>query len=61
MKGQHQSETNKMVKIPQPYGYSKDKRTKKPPRDYLDSIHVNNEAKIQGITYQCFMGRHLNF
>ena len=45
MKGQHQSENHKMVKIPQPYGYGK-----KSPHDYLDPIPVNNEAKIQGVT-----------
>ena len=41
MKGQHQSEKHKMVKIPKPYGYVT-------PRDYLDSNHLNNDAKIQG-------------
>ena len=37
-----------MEKIPKPYGYVTDKKTKKPPRDYSDSNNLNNEAKIQG-------------
>ena len=37
-----------MEQKPQPYGYVAKRKTKKSPRDYLDSINVNNEAKIQG-------------